>query len=63
VTKLQKSMTKTKTKTKREAWFDSHVIVADLPAALGLVGNRQAVRNALKAKVCGESQEAERSNE
>jgi hypothetical protein len=58
MTKLQKSMTKTKTKTKREAWFDSHVIVMGPNSDI-----EDKIRNALKAKVCGESQEAERSND
>jgi hypothetical protein len=56
MTKLQKSMTKTT--TKREAWFDSHVIVMGPNSDI-----EDKIRNALKAKVCSESQEAERSND
>mgnify|MGYP006405929379 FL=1 len=43
---------KNKTKPARESWFDSHVIVMGPDSE-----TENKIREALKAKVCGESKE------
>jgi hypothetical protein len=45
-------MAKNKTKTARESWFDSHVIVMGPDSDF-----EDKMREALKAEVCGESKE------